>query len=218
MIDVATQINAVARTVGSRTLEDGEAKTVLVRQTYDATLEDVWDACTKGDRIARWFLPVKGDLRLGGRYQIEGNAEGEVLDCEPPRRLRVTWEYAGDISWVEVRLASAADGQTSFELEHTARVEAARWEEFGPGAVGIGWDMTLLGLAQHLHGGGEISSPEEGALWAASDEGRDFMARSGERWHDAQVAAGEDPAAARAAADRTIAAYTAAPPSEDGQG
>ena len=41
MIDVATQINAVARTVGSRTLEDGEAKTVLVRQTYDATLEDV---------------------------------------------------------------------------------------------------------------------------------------------------------------------------------
>ena len=41
MIDVATQINAVARTVGSRTLEDGETKTVLVRQTYDATLEDV---------------------------------------------------------------------------------------------------------------------------------------------------------------------------------
>ncbi|HET6855646.1 MAG TPA: hypothetical protein VFH94_00945 [Streptomyces sp.] len=61
----------------------------------------------------------------------------------------MTWEYAGDISWVEVRLASAADGQTSFELEHTARVDAGRWEEFGPGDVGIGWDMTLLGLAQH---------------------------------------------------------------------
>lgn len=111
MIDVATQINAVARTVGSRTLEDGEAKTVLVRQTYDAAVDDIWDACTNADRITRWFLPVRGDLRLGGRYQIEGNAEGEILDCEPPRRLRVTWEYAGDISWVEVRLASAADGR-----------------------------------------------------------------------------------------------------------
>jgi uncharacterized protein YndB with AHSA1/START domain len=217
MIDVATQINAVTRTVGSRALEDGEAKTVLVRQTYDATVEDVWDACTTADRIARWFLPVKGDLRLGGRYHLKGNAEGEVLECEPPRRLRVTWEYAGDISWVEVRLAPAEDGQTTFELEHTAHVDAGRWAEFGPGAVGIGWDMTLLGLAQHLQGG-EISGPEEGALWAASDEGRDFMTRSGERWHDAQVSAGEDAAAARAAADRTIAAYTAQPPSEGGQG
>lgn len=70
--------------------------------------------------------------------------------------------------------------------------------------------MTLLGLAQHLSGG-EVAGPEQGALWAASDEGRDFMGRSGERWYDAQVEAGEDPAAARAAADRTIAAYTGAP-------
>jgi hypothetical protein len=47
MIDVPAQINAVARSVGSRTLEGGEAKTVIVRQTYDATIDDVWDACTK---------------------------------------------------------------------------------------------------------------------------------------------------------------------------
>lgn len=210
MIDVPSEINALARSVGSRAIEGGEAKTVLVRRTYDAAMEDVWDACTTAERIGRWFLPVRGDLRLGGRFQIEGNAAGEVLACEPPRHLAITWEFAGDTSWVEVRLASAQDGQTTFELEHTARVDAQRWAEFGPGAVGIGWDMTLLGMAQHLSGG-EVAGPEQGALWAASDEGRDFMARSGERWYDAQVEAGEDPAAARAAADRTITAYTAAP-------
>lgn len=213
MIDVPAQINAVARSVGSRTLEGGEAKTVVVSQTYDAAVEDVWDACTTADRIARWFLPVSGDLRLGGRYHLEGNASGEVLECDPPKRLAVTWEYAGDTSWVEVRLTPAPDGQTRFELEHTAHVDQQRWEEFGPGAVGIGWDMTLLGLAQHLEpGGGAVSGPEEGAMWAASDEGREFMGLSGERWHDAHVAAGDDPAAARAAADRTIAAYTGQPP------
>lgn len=84
MIDVATQINAVARTVGSRTLEDGEAKTVLVRQTYDAAVDDVWDACTSADRITRWFLPVTGDNRLGGRYQIEGNAEARSSTASRP--------------------------------------------------------------------------------------------------------------------------------------
>ena len=44
----------------------------------------MWDACTDPERIGRWFLPVSGDLRLGGRYQLEGNAGGEILRCEPP--------------------------------------------------------------------------------------------------------------------------------------
>ena len=34
----------------------------------DAAIDDVWDACTNPERIPRWFLPVSGDLRLGGRY------------------------------------------------------------------------------------------------------------------------------------------------------
>ena len=104
------------------------------------------------------------------------------------RRLRVTWEYAGDISWVEVRLASAADGQTSFELEHTARVDAGRWEEFGPGDVGIGWDMTLLGLAQHpprrrdlRSGGGRAGRPPTRAAtsWPAAASGGTPPSRRG---------------------------------------
>ena len=44
MIDVPSEINALARSVGSRTVEGAEAKTVLVRRTYDAAMEDVWDA------------------------------------------------------------------------------------------------------------------------------------------------------------------------------
>jgi hypothetical protein len=60
MIDVTQQINAVRRTVGKRVLEAGEARTVTISQTYDATVEDVWDACTDAERIARWFLPVSG--------------------------------------------------------------------------------------------------------------------------------------------------------------
>ena len=212
MIDVTQQINAVRRTVGSRVLEAGEARTVTISQTYDATVEDVWDACTDPERIARWFLPVSGDLRLGGRFQVEGNAGGTIERCDPPKGYATTWEFGEMTSWLEVRLSPEPDGGTRFELEHTAHVDE-HWGEFGPGAVGIGWDMAVVGLSLHLSSGRAVD-PEEGAAWAASEEGRRFMTLSGERWYEADVAAGADEAAARAAADRTIAAYTAAPPEE----
>lgn len=34
-------------------------------------------------------------------------------------------------------------------LEHTAFIED-HWNQFGPGAVGIGWDLAVMGLARHL--------------------------------------------------------------------
>jgi uncharacterized protein YndB with AHSA1/START domain len=212
MIDVSHHISAVRRQVGSRTLEAGEARVVTISRTYHASVDEVWDACTNPDRVPRWFLPVSGELRLGGRYQLEGNAGGTVERCDPPRSFAATWEFAGQVSWIEVRLAPEPGGGTLFSLDHIAHVDD-HWEQFGPGAVGIGWELGLLGLAGHLAGGG-VPSPEEGAAWSASEEGREFMSRSSDGWCAADIAAGADPDAARAAADRTIAAYTGAPDGE----
>ncbi|GAA3741773.1 uncharacterized protein YndB with AHSA1/START domain [Spinactinospora alkalitolerans] len=213
MIDVTHQISAVRRRVGTRTLEAGEARVVTVAQTYDATVDDVWDACTSAERIARWFMPVSGDLRVGGHYQLEGNAGGTVQRCDPPKGFAATWEYGGEVSWIEVRLTAEPQGGTRFELEHVAHVDDERWAEFGPGAVGIGWDMGLTGLALHL-ASGEAVDAEQGAAWAASEEGRRFMSLSSREWCDASIAAGTDEAEARAAAERVTAAYTAPAPDE----
>ncbi|MFC4535488.1 SRPBCC family protein [Sphaerisporangium dianthi] len=212
MIDVNQQINAVRRQVGSRVLDAGEARTVTVSQTYDTTVEDLWDACTDPERIARWFLPVSGELRLHGRYQFEGQAGGVVERCDPPKSFAATWEFGGSVSWIEVRLSPEPGDRARFELEHIAFAED-HWEQFGPGAVGIGWDMGLVGLYLHLSTG-QGAGPEAGAAWAASDEGKLFMTLSSERWADADVAAGADEAKARAAAERTTAAYTGAPSPE----
>jgi len=70
--------------------------------------------------------------------------------------------------------------------------------------------MGLLGLATHLSTGAAVD-PSQGMAWMASDEGKQFMSLSSQRWCDASVAAGTDKADAQAAADRTTAAYTAAP-------
>lgn len=207
-IDVTTQIHAVSRDVGQRTLAAGQARTVTISQTYDATVDDVWDACTNPERIPRWFLPVSGELRLGGRYQLEGNAGGTVESCDPPHSFTATWEFGGEASWIEVRLSAQPDGQTRFELEHIAHVDDEKWAEFGPGAVGIGWDTGLIGLALHLSSPETIINPQEGMAWLGSDKGRQFVSLSSDRWYEAHVAAGADKDDARAAADRVTAAYT----------
>jgi uncharacterized protein YndB with AHSA1/START domain len=209
MIDVDHQINAVRRVVGTRVLEAGEARTVTIGQVYDASPEDVWDACTNPERLPRWFLPVTGDLRLGGSYQLEGNAGGTIERCDPPESFFATWEYGGEVSWIEVDVTAEADG-TRLQIEHIAHVGDTRWAEFGPGAVGVGWDLAVIGMALHLRSGAAVDKAEA-ATWMASEDGLRFMTRSSDGWRDASIAAGADEDAARAAADRTIAAYTDAP-------
>ena len=215
MIDVTQQINAVRRKVGTRVLEAGEARTVTISRTYSAGIEDLWDACTNAERIPRWFLPVSGDLRPGGRYQLEGNAGGTIERCDPPESFFATWEYGGEVSWIEVRLTAETAGGTRLEIEHIAHVGDERWAEFGPGAVGIGWDMVIMGLSLYLSGRPAVS-PENSAAWAASEEGKRFMKLSGERWCEAHIASGGGEAEARAMAERTIAAYTGVPDEPSG--
>ena len=84
MIDVSQHISAVQRRVGSRTLPDGQARVVTIVRTFAAPVDDVWDACTNLDRIPRWFLPITGELRVGGRYQLEGNAAGTSSGATRP--------------------------------------------------------------------------------------------------------------------------------------
>lgn len=208
MIDVKQQISAVRRTVGTRVLEAGTARVSLIAQTYDTDLEDLWDAVTNPERIPRWFLPITGELRLGGRYQLEGNAGGTIERCDRPTGFAATWEYGGMMSWIEVRLGAEGEGRSRFELEHVAHVDDELWDQFGPGATGIGWDMGLLGLAGHLSADDTAVDPQTAAAWMATDDGKLFMTLSSEAWYEANVAAGTDEATARAAADRSTAAYT----------
>ena len=215
MVDIVDEIYAIHRVVGRADTRAGEARTVLLRRTYDTSAEDVWDAVTNPERLPRWFLPVSGDFRLGGRYQVEGNAGGEIIACEPPRLLRLTWVFGepveGGFSEVEVRLSPGddADGAEAavLELEHIATVEPERWAEYGPGAVGVGWDLALLGLGLYL-GGGTIDDP---AAWGQSPEAREFMTLSSNSWGAASVAGGESPDAVATMVANTTQFYAPDP-------
>lgn len=206
-IDVAGAIGAVTRTVERRDHNGRPARVVVASRTYDAGVADVWDAVTSAERIPRWFLPISGDLRPGGRYQFEGNAGGEITACEPPRLLSVTWEFGGEVTWLTVRLSELAPDQTLLELQHAAHVGDERWKQFGPGAVGVGWDMALVGLARHLATGSSVDR-REAVAWLGSKDGKAFVAKSSDDWARASVASGTDATEAKEAAARTTAAYS----------
>ncbi|MTV24076.1 polyketide cyclase [Nitriliruptoraceae bacterium ZYF776] len=182
-----------------------------MRRRYATHAADLWEAVTDRDRLPRWFLPVSGDLEVGGRYQLEGNAGGTIEACEPPRSFAATWEYADQVSWIRVRLTPDGD-ETVLELAHEAPVgDPEFWDTYGPGAAGIGWDLGLLGLGLHLETDGAPVDPQAAQAWAISEEGVAFVCAAAQRWADAAIADGDDPGAARAAAEATVAFYTVPP-------
>jgi uncharacterized protein YndB with AHSA1/START domain len=201
-------LGAVRRKLTTVERNGVELRRLIVERTYPAPIGEVWDALTNPERMPRWFLPVSGDLRPGGRYQLEGNAGGTVLACDPPRELDVTWEYGGDVSWLGVRLTDSDTGPgTRLVLEHDAPVDPERWRQFGPGAVGLGWELALRALTEHLTTG-EAVDPAAAAAWAASPAGVAFLTGCSDAWAQASIRSGEDADEAIAAAARCLAAYT----------
>jgi uncharacterized protein YndB with AHSA1/START domain len=206
--DVEGHLGAVERSVSTLERDGRPTPAVTLSRSFETTVEDLWDAVTSGERIPRWFLPISGELKLGGRFQLEGNAGGAIETCEPPSRLALTWEFGGEVSWVEVTVADAGAGRARLTLMHTQHLTSP-WETYGPGATGVGWEMALLGIAIHI-AQPDAPKPDE-AAFAASADGRALIIGSSEGWERAAVAAGTDPAAAHAAATRTAAFYTGEP-------
>ena len=213
MIDIVREIEAIGREVGTKTIPAGDGQSVKLTRDFDAPIEDVWDALTTPERITRWFLPIELDARIGGRYQLTGQAGGEVLECQRPSRFKITWAYGESItpeqvSEVDVRLTSLGDGRTRLQMEHAAVSPPEMWDQFGPGAVGVGWDQGLLGLSLYLETGSTVDDP---VAWQVSPEGIDYATRSSRAWGAANLAAGADPAVVERNVAATTAFYTTLP-------
>jgi uncharacterized protein YndB with AHSA1/START domain len=207
---MGNEFGAEFRRVANREHLGKPALVAIAIRTYDTTVDDLWDAVTTPERLARWFVPVEGDLKLGGRYQLKGNAGGTITRCERPEALDLTWEIMGGTSWVNLRLAPEGS-KARLTLEHIAHKDGIGEEhlkQYGPGAVGIGWDLALHGLERHLLNPAASLDHEAFEAWTTSSEGKAFVRASGEAWGAAHAASGEEPDEARARAERTIAFYT----------
>ena len=203
--DAESHLNAMERSVSFLDRDGRPASAVTLSRSYATAVENLWDAVTNIERIPRWFTGISGELELGGRYQLEGNAGGVITACEALSHCGLTWEFAGEVSWVAVRLSDDGAAGIRFALTHTALL-SPHWDAYGPGAVGVGWEMGFLGLAFHIERPHE-PKPDEMAF-ATSQDGKAFITGSSEGWAHAAIAAGTNPEIAGAAAKRTTAFYT----------
>lgn len=208
-IDVTAHLGAVARVVEDR-VQDGETmRVVIASRAYDTTVDDLWDALTSQERLPRWFAQVDGKLELSGRFQVKNNASGTITACTPPKSFSATWEFGGGVSWINIALAPTTEGGAHLTLEHICPSNP-HWDKFGPGAVGVGWELGLLGLGMHTRSR-EARDKFDEHVWGVSDEGKGFVKVSGEGWIAADIQGGEDSAEATKRGQRTIHFYRGEP-------
>jgi uncharacterized protein YndB with AHSA1/START domain len=67
-----------------------------------ATPQRVWEALTSADFSRRYFsgFAIEAELRVGGAFIARApdgsvHISGEVIECDPPRKLTVTW----NVNW-----------------------------------------------------------------------------------------------------------------------
>jgi uncharacterized protein YndB with AHSA1/START domain len=185
-----SDLGGTHRELGGRRIAAGNARTILMRRWYGAAIGAVWHCCTDPERLARWFMRPEGDLRIGGRFVFEGNAGGEVLRCEPPRLLAVSWVYGSrPADEVELRLTPDAGG-TVLELEHasvTTHIEVGgrmvdvllNDPESGLWGLGAGWEMGLVAMDALLRDALPERATRRGATGVTS-----LADQSGQAWAD----------------------------------
>ncbi len=82
--------------IGTMRALDETRGAVRVEDVYDTDIDDLWEACTTPERLARWIAEVSGDLRVGGTVHAvftstwTGPARIEV--CDAPHHLLLTME------------------------------------------------------------------------------------------------------------------------------
>jgi hypothetical protein len=106
----------------------------------------------------------------------------------------VTWELGEHTTLLTVTVQEAEDG-AEIVLRHAVG-DDEHWAAFGPGAVGVGWDLSLRALAGEL---------EEPAGFVEPDV--TFVRACAQEWGAAHAASGADAMAAAEAAVRTSLSY-----------
>ncbi len=137
-----------------RTIAAGEARVAVFTRTYATSVEDLWDACTDPERLRRWYVPVTGDLRVGGSFEQTNMGSGTILECDPPHLLRLS--LGGGADEIEARFAPGAEeGTATLELQHATTLDSheiggERYDAIF--CMGGGYYPRLQALDMHLRG------------------------------------------------------------------
>jgi uncharacterized protein YndB with AHSA1/START domain len=129
---------------------EGARRGVRFERWFAVPAEELWDALTNPERLARWLAPGSVGSSTGGAVRLDfgegGIVTGRVLSWEPPSLLEFEWRFPGETESV-VRFELSRDGDgTHLMLDHRAL-----GAEHATG-YSAGWHAHLAALSDHLEG------------------------------------------------------------------
>ncbi|GAB3589049.1 hypothetical protein GCM10027446_00420 [Angustibacter peucedani] len=120
------------------------SRSVMMARTVDAAPDAVWSACTDPDRLPQWIGTPQGRLEYGEMFTFYG-ATCQVVRCEPPRLLELSWTLMGETNQLRLSI-TARPGGTEVVVEH-AGIRNPVLMGYGPS-----WEERLAHLEEHLRG------------------------------------------------------------------
>ncbi|ANH80487.1 ATPase [Niabella ginsenosidivorans] len=121
---------------------------IIIERTYNAPVQEVWEALTNAAALRRWFFDVPAfEARTGFEFEfLDKGKEGEsylhkcvVTEVEPFRKLAYSWRYEGFEGLSLVTYELQPDGNkthiklTHFGLETFPALKAFAKENFTEG-------------------------------------------------------------------------------------
>ena len=161
-------------TIGTMWALDETRGVVRVEDVYDTGIDDLWEACTTPERLARWVAQVSGDLHVGGRVEVvftsTWTGPGRIEVCEAPHHLLLTME-PGSEDECELEAWLTEEGpMTRLVVEERGLPRDSLYLH------GAGWQAHLEDLGRSLAAG--ASAHPEG--WSSSRRPRGWQ----DRWDE----------------------------------
>lgn len=151
-----------------RVAREGKPEAVELEIVIAAAADTVWQALVSPEHRAAWWSYLELDPRPGGivveRWRNDAGREvttsGHILELEPPRRLRCTWQDDDWSAFTEVELELRSENETTrVSLRH------AGWERLGgdgarrAAAHRTGWWLHLDNLKSYAEGHAGLRGP-----------------------------------------------------------
>lgn len=141
-------------TTGTMRAIDATRGAVRVEDVYDTGIDDLWEACTTPERLARWIAQVSGDLRVGGTIQATFTSTwtgpARIEACDAPHHLLLRTEPGtAEEGELEAWLSAEGDKTRLVVEDRGLAVDKLHFH-------GAGWQAHLEDLRRALATGASV--------------------------------------------------------------
>ena len=127
---------------------------IVVSQTYNTSLSDLWSAITNADRMRKWYFNTIHDFEAREGFEVVFDVEcvGEtfphrwkVTEAIPEKLLKYTWKFDGyeGAAIATFHLASAGDASSLAVSFKTTEDFTAPISQFQRDACQGGWKYFI---------------------------------------------------------------------------